>query len=166
MANLTELLREPSAALLEDMRTVYPRYAAYSRWFQIFPTPMPPKKNRRGLMDFSDREHHAVALLTGEAGEPTELARQWGGRYAEIMVDEFQDTNEVQNTIFSALSRGGRNLFLVGDVKQSIYRFRLADPNIFIRKMNAFKRFDEAAQGEERYNHLSRNFRLPARGGG
>ncbi len=75
------------------------------------------------------------------------------------MVDEYQDTNQVQNAIFSALSRGGRNLFLVGDVKQSIYRFRLADPTIFLTKYRAFKPSAEAAEGEERRVVLSRNFR-------
>lgn len=54
------------------------------------------------------------------------------------MVDEYQDTNQVQNTIFQALSQEGRNLFMVGDVKQSIYRFRLADPTIFLEKYRTF----------------------------
>ena len=73
-----------------------------------------------------------MRLLVDKTGEPTELARQWGSRYIEIMVDEYQDTNQVQNSIFNALSQEGRNLFMVGDVKQSIYRFRLADPTIFL----------------------------------
>ena len=62
---------------------------------------------------------------------PTPLGRQLSGRYREIMVDEYQDSNEVQNCIFRAISRDRQNLFTVGDVKQSIYRFRLADPTIF-----------------------------------
>ena len=75
------------------------------------------------------------------------------------MVDEYQDTNQVQNAIFQALSRQGRNLFLVGDVKQSIYRFRLADPTIFLGKYRSFKPYTEAAEGEERRIILSKNFR-------
>ena len=84
--------------------------------------------------DFSDQEHLALALLVTPEGTPTELGRQVAGRYTEILVDEYQDTNEVQNAIFRAVSRGGTgvNLFTVGDVKQSIYRFRLADPGIFL----------------------------------
>ena len=75
------------------------------------------------------------------------------------MVDEYQDTNQVQNAIFSAVSDGGRKLFQVGDVKQSIYRFRLADPTIFLGKYRSFPDGDEAAEGEPRRRVLSRNFR-------
>ena len=118
------------------------------------------EKARRGLLDFSDLEHFAVRLLTDpETGEPTPLARSWSARYAEVMVDEYQDTNQVQNAIFSAVSDGGRKLFQVGDVKQSIYRFRLADPTIFLGKYRSFPDGDEAAEGEPRRRVLSRNFR-------
>ena len=74
-------------------------------------------------------------------------------------MDEYQDTNEVQNAIFRAVSRNGGNLFTVGDVKQSIYRFRLADPTIFLEKYDRFKPSQEAAEGEERKILLSKNFR-------
>src|SRR5699024_5282970 len=80
-------------------------------------------------------------------------------RYDEIMVDEYQDTNEVQNAIFTALSRDGTNLFLVGDVKQSIYRFRLADPTIFLGKYRVWPDYTGAAEGEPRRLILSKNFR-------
>lgn len=111
------------------------------------------------MLDFSDLEHDAIRLLVNDQGQPTDLARQWGQRYAEIMVDEYQDTNQVQNTIFRALSQDGKNLFLVGDVKQSIYRFRLADPTIFLEKYRTFYPYDQAAEGEERRITLSKNFR-------
>ena len=75
------------------------------------------------------------------------------------MVDEYQDTNQVQNAIFTAISRNGRTLFEVGDVKQSIYRFRLADPTIFLDKYRRFASGDEAKEGEPRKRVLSRNFR-------
>ena len=118
------------------------------------------EKARRGLLDFSDLEHFAVRLFTHpETGAPTELARAWSARYAEVMVDEYQDTNQVQNAIFTAVSDGGRKLFQVGDVKQSIYRFRLADPTIFLDKYRRFPDGDEAAKGEPRRRVLSRNFR-------
>ena len=74
-------------------------------------------------------------------------------------MDEYQDTNQVQNTIFQALSREGRNLFMVGDVKQSIYRFRLADPTIFLEKYRTFPPYDQAQAGQERRITLSKNFR-------
>ena len=63
----------------------------------------------------------ALFLLVEPEGGPTELGRQIASRYTEILVDEYQDTNEVQNAIFQAVSREGQNLFMVGDVKQSIY---------------------------------------------
>ena len=93
------------------------------------------------------------------AARPTELGEQVAARYREILVDEYQDTNEVQNAIFQAVSKDGQNIFTVGDVKQSIYRFRLADPTIFLGKYNRFQSWQEAADGEERKILLSRNFR-------
>ena len=95
----------------------------------------------------------------GPGGAPTELGEQVAARYREILVDEYQDTNEIQNAIFQAVSRNGQNIFTVGDVKQSIYRFRLADPTIFLGKYNRFKPWQEAADGEERKILLSKNFR-------
>lgn len=109
--------------------------------------------------DFSDQEHLALRLLVERNGAPTELGRQVAGRYREILVDEYQDTNEVQNAIFRAVSREGKNLFTVGDVKQSIYRFRLADPTIFLDKYRNFTPAENAAEGEDRKILLSKNFR-------
>ena len=145
--------------LLADLRTVYPAMRGLFALVRDFEEAYAAEKARRGLVDFSDLEHMAVRLLVGEDGQPTELARQWSTRYDEIMVDEYQDTNEVQNAIFSALSKDGTNLFMVGDVKQSIYRFRLADPTIFLGKYRSFKPYTEAGEGEERRVILSRNFR-------
>ena len=145
--------------LLADLRTVYPAMRGLFALVRDFEAAYAAEKARRGLVDFSDLEHMTVKLLVGEDGQPTELARQWSTRYDEIMVDEYQDTNEVQNAIFSALSKDGTNLFMVGDVKQSIYRFRLADPTIFLGKYRSFKPYTEAGEGEERRVILSRNFR-------
>ena len=78
-------------------------------------------------------------------------------------MDEYQDTNEVQNCIFRAISRDGQNLFTVGDVKQSIYRFRLADPTIFLEKYSR-TRPRMAAEGRPRKMLLTQNFRSPAGG--
>jgi ATP-dependent helicase/nuclease subunit A len=117
------------------------------------------EKNRRNAVDFSDQEHGAIALLLDDGGAPTELARQVSGRYQEIMVDEYQDANEVQNCIFTAISHQGENLFTVGDVKQSIYRFRLADPSIFLRRYEHSVPAGEAEAGEDRCVKLFENFR-------
>lgn len=117
------------------------------------------EKLRRNMTDFSDQEHYAIALLLREDGGRTSLAEMVSQRYLEIMVDEYQDTNQVQNCIFSAISRDGRNLFTVGDVKQSIYRFRLADPTIFLEKYIRYPHVEDAAEGEPRKILLSQNFR-------
>lgn len=116
-------------------------------------------KRRASLLDYSDLEHLTAQLLTDENDAPTALARRVAERYTEIMVDEYQDVSRVQDTIFRAVSREGKNLFLVGDVKQSIYRFRLADPLIFTEKYNAFRDWEQAAPGEARRILLRENFR-------
>ena len=91
-------------------------------------------KRELGMVDFSDLEQHALRLLWDRKQQcPTEIARHWQEQLAFVFVDEYQDINAAQDTILMALSREGprANRFLVGDVKQSIYRFRLANPYIF-----------------------------------
>ena len=117
------------------------------------------EKLRRNATDFSDQEHYAISLLLNEDGSRTPLASLVSQRYREVMVDEYQDTNQVQNCIFSAISREGKNLFTVGDVKQSIYRFRLADPTIFLEKYIRYPHAEDAEEGEPRKILLSQNFR-------
>ena len=116
-------------------------------------------KQRRRYMDYNDLEHEAIKLLVTESGAPSAEAREISSRYREIMVDEFQDSNAVQETIFAAVSRKDRNRFLVGDVKQSIYKFRLADPGIFLQKYRSYKPAEEAEYGTDRKLLLTRNFR-------
>ena len=89
------------------------------------------EKLERRFFEFDDLETLALRLLCDENGQPTEQARQIAESFDCIFVDEFQDTNERQKCIFDAVSKDGKNLFCVGDVKQSIYRFRRADPTIF-----------------------------------
>lgn len=120
----------PEAELLEDLRQMAPAMLALLRLTAQFTLHYQAEKVRRNVMDFSDQEHYAIDLLTDGQGRPTELAKQVTSRYREVMVDEYQDSNQVQNCIFRALSGEERRLFAVGDVKQSIYRFRLADPTI------------------------------------
>lgn len=118
------------------------------------------EKRRRHLLDFSDLEHEALRLLYGRQGNcPTTIAGEVSLRYQEILVDEYQDSNEVQDAIFRAISKQEKNLFMVGDVKQSIYRFRLADPGIFLEKYKTFSPYNEAKPGEPRKILLSQNFR-------
>ena len=94
-------------------------------------------KRERGLADYPDLEHWAIDLLIDPAtGERTPVAEQTAARFDYIMVDEYQDANETQDTIFKALSREESNLFVVGDVKQSIYGFRHAMPELFLKRKN------------------------------
>lgn len=162
---LSELLEDTSEGLLSDMHVVYPAIRGLFALVNDFEAAYTAEKSRRGLVDFADLEHMAVKLLVDAAGaspRPTDVALAVANRYDEIMVDEYQDTNAVQNAIFNAISREGKNLFMVGDVKQSIYRFRLADPTIFLGKYKRFKPHTEAVEGEERRIVLSKNFRSRA----
>lgn len=117
-------------------------------------------KRGRSVMDFSDLEHRTLDLLLGKHRSGiTAAAREIGSRFREIMVDEYQDSNAVQDAIFSALTQQRQNCFMVGDVKQSIYQFRLADPGIFLEKYATFVPAQNAAPGEGRKILLSSNFR-------
>lgn len=113
-------------------------------------------KNRYG---FADIEHFALRLLYDPAARAnqTPLARAHSEDLREILIDEYQDTNRAQDALFGALSRNGNNLFMVGDVKQSIYRFRLASPEIFIEKCAAYPHFDGSASPSKII--LGQNFR-------
>ena len=149
-----------SEELMDDLRAVYPAVKGLFRLVRDFGAAYRKEKARRGMMDFADLEHETVCLLTeGEDHHPNALADEISLRWREVMVDEYQDTNEVQNAIFYALSHRGEKLFMVGDVKQSIYRFRLADPTIFLKKYRSFPTAEKAKKGEPRRMVLSRNFR-------
>ena len=137
---------------MEDLRAAAPAMTALLEVTAQFDAAFIRLKRRRRLIDFADGEHLAARLLREEDGSPSQLALDVGRQFREVMVDEYQDTNQVQNAIFGALSGGGR-LFMVGDVKQSIYRFRLAEPGIFLDKL------DPARPGEGRKVLLSHNFR-------
>ncbi len=98
------------------------------------------KKREKNLLDFHDQEHLALQILIDSGTkEPTEVAKEYQQQFVEIMVDEYQDSNHVQETLVQAVSRDHRNIFMVGDVKQSIYRFRLARPELFIEKYDSYK---------------------------
>ncbi len=117
-------------------------------------------KNARHIVDFSDLEHLSLDLFRGKnRTTPTRAAEEVGSRFREVMVDEYQDSNQVQDSIFSALTAKRHNCFMVGDVKQSIYQFRLADPEIFIEKYNTYLPAASAIDPDGRKVLLSSNFR-------
>ena len=117
-------------------------------------------KRSMRILDFSDLEHKMLDLLVGKQRTGmTSVASEIGDRFVEIMVDEYQDSNAVQDMIFSALTEKRQNCFMVGDVKQSIYQFRLADPQIFLEKYHRYVPAEFAAAGQGRKIMLSSNFR-------
>ena len=155
----TKMLSDDSEKLLSDMRASAPAMRALIELTLRFDRAYSAEKRRRAEVDFADLEHLTAQLLTNEDGSPTALARETGARFCEIMVDEYQDVNSVQDEIFRALSRDGNNLFMVGDVKQSIYRFRLADPLIFTDKYEKYAFLPDAREGEPVKIMLQENFR-------
>lgn len=99
------------------------------------------KKRERNIIDFNDIEHYALEILVkqDENGNyiPTDIAKKYQEKFVEIAIDEYQDSNQVQETILKSVSRGN-NIFMVGDVKQSIYKFRQACPKLFLDKYNKY----------------------------
>lgn len=153
----------PSCTVLSELRLAAAPIRGIVRVLREYDRRFTAEKRRRKLLDYSDLEHEAIRLLTDRAtGKPSACAKEIASRYREIMVDEYQDSNAVQECIFEAVSQNGKNRFMVGDVKQSIYRFRLADPTIFIRKYEQYPSYTEAAEGEGRKILLSENFRSRA----
>lgn len=117
-------------------------------------------KLRKRIIDFGDLEHYTLDLLYGKSRSGlTSVAREIGNRFREVMVDEYQDSNAVQDAIYSALTAQRNNCFMVGDVKQSIYQFRLADPGIFLEKYTSYIPAEQADPGQGRKVVLSSNFR-------
>lgn len=116
------------------------------------------EKKRRGVCDFSDLKHFSLKLFIDADGNPTELATEYSKRYDEIYIDEYQDTDFVQDRIFNAISRGN-NRFMVGDIKQSIYRFRGANPDVFAGYKKTFPFIDDSDDSDCCSIYMSENFR-------
>ncbi len=151
---------DPSETVLADLGQTGEAIRGLVRLARAFAARFAALKARRRVMDFSDLEHRTLDLLLGASrSQPTAAAREEARRFREVLVDEYQDSNAVQDAIFGALTQERKNCFLVGDVKQSIYRFRLADPGIFLEKYGTYLPADEAPEGQGRKILLSRNFR-------
>ena len=160
MQNLGSVFASPSATLMTDMKVASQAASALLQLTLDFDRAYCGEKQRRNLLDFSDLEHQAVRLLADpETGLPTTAALELSRRYTEIMVDEYQDVNAVQELIFQSISKNGSNIFMVGDVKQSVYRFRLADPSIFMEKYKSFDNPEYALPGQPIKILLQKNFR-------
>lgn len=150
------------SSYLADMRALYPTIHQLTILVKEFKQQFAQLKKEKALVDFSDLEHYALQLLVDESSTPSDImpsavAIEMQNQFSEILVDEYQDTNLVQETLISLISdrKGAGNMFMVGDVKQSIYRFRHAEPTLFINK---YKQFSHDGHSGKRID-LARNFR-------
>ena len=116
------------------------------------------KKKEKNIVDFSDIEHFALKILLDENGKPTEIAKKYQEKFEEIAIDEYQDSNLVQEYILTSISRGN-NIFMVGDVKQSIYKFRQARPDLFLDKYRRYKLKKQKTKEEDLKIQLFKDFR-------
>ncbi|MEG1926699.1 MAG: UvrD-helicase domain-containing protein, partial [Ruthenibacterium sp.] len=148
-----------SSEVLDDLKKTESSVRGMFALVAQFSARYTAKKTAHGILDFNDLEHETInLLLTTKTHEQTPIALDITKQYAEIMVDEYQDSNAVQEAIFNAVSTGS-NRFMVGDVKQSIYMFRLADPTIFLNHYNAYGDYRTVSDGAPRKIILSKNFR-------
>ncbi len=155
-----EVFSDSAAHVMSDLQQSAAAARGLMRLVQSFSENFARLKRMRRVLDFSDLEHKTLDLLLGKKRSgPTASAREISERFREIMVDEYQDSNGVQDAIFAALTEVKQNLFMVGDVKQSIYQFRLADPDIFLKKYAEYHDAETAEYGVGRKVILSSNFR-------
>ncbi|MDD6306797.1 MAG: helicase-exonuclease AddAB subunit AddA [Clostridiales bacterium] len=146
-------------AMIEQLQKTEPMAKELVRLTLEFSEYFAAEKRRKNLVDFHDLEHFALEILVDEeTKEIRKTAEEFKDTFVEIMIDEYQDSNEVQETILKSISResrGGNNIFMVGDVKQSIYRFRLARPELFMEKYDTYSLEESDTQRID----LHKNFR-------
>jgi ATP-dependent helicase/nuclease subunit A len=152
-----------AGAALYTQRGVFRFISELCRLVGLFSEEYSARKNSYGRLDFSDLEQLALKALRGDDGRETPYCRELQTRYTELLVDEYQDVSSLQEEILNAVSKkdgGGRpqNLIMVGDIKQSVYGFRSATPEIFAAKLDSFALYS-GAEGEPQKLSLSSNFR-------
>lgn len=147
--------------MLQDLEVCRPAAAELADLVGRFAARFESVKQSRNLIDFSDMEQYALRILTDKTEDgfrPSMAAKEYQEQFKEIMIDEYQDSNLIQETILNSVSKlaeGIYNIFMVGDVKQSIYRFRLSRPELFMEK---FRTYDIEESQTQRID-LHRNFR-------
>ncbi|WP_282173780.1 helicase-exonuclease AddAB subunit AddA [Cytobacillus firmus] len=158
-----ELFLRRQESFMRDMAEMKPHIKELVSLVKAFSIRFNQVKTEKGLVDFADLEHYCLEILSSPDEEgrlwPSEAALVCRNQFKEVLVDEYQDTNMVQEAILqlvTADSEENGNLFMVGDVKQSIYRFRLAEPNLFLGK---YTRFDRDGERAGLRIDLARNFR-------
>jgi ATP-dependent helicase/nuclease subunit A len=142
---LREITTGSSGEILEDLRAVYPQIRQLAKLVNEFHGIYTEKKKKKSIVDFNDLEHYSLEILSDISDEgtlvPSSTALEYRKKFEEILVDEYQDSNLVQEAIINMISGGegeGPHVFMVGDVKQSIYRFRQARPELFMTKYNTY----------------------------
>lgn len=156
IASLQRMLYAAPQEMAEDIQAMYGEVSALTELTAQVIERFATLKRERKVIDFSDYEHFALKILLSD-GKPTEIAQNLREHYHEILVDEYQDTNRVQESIIQAIKKhpeASGNLFMVGDVKQSIYKFRQAEPELFLQKYAEFK-----TEKTGKVVELSKNFR-------
>ena len=145
--------------MIEQLERTEPMLEEVVRLTKQFADEFAAAKRRKNLVDFHDVEHFALQILVDEETEKAKkTAEEFRDTFEEIMIDEYQDSNEVQETLLRSISReerGENNIFMVGDVKQSIYRFRLARPELFMKKYDSYSLEESTTQRID----LHKNFR-------
>lgn len=153
------LLSNSAEACRWDIDTTAPMMEALGRLVEQYRAAYTARKRWRKWLDYADLEHESLRLLLDEQGQPTALALAQAQRFEYILVDECQDINAAQDALFRALSRQEQNLFLVGDVKQSIYGFRGAMPEIFTARRDGYASYDPEQPAFPAAITLGMNFR-------
>ena len=153
-----------SKEAIEDIYDMYKILNILEKVILKFSNKYQENKKEKNIIDFSDIEHFALKILVKKDENdnyiPTEVAKIYKEKFKEIAIDEYQDSNLVQEYILTTISNG-KNIFMVGDVKQSIYKFRQARPELFLQKYNSYKMPDEATNEckENTKIQLFQNFR-------
>ena len=159
-------IKEKTAKLLscsqeqavKDLKIITPILEKLANLVTEFTKNFAEKKKEKNCIDFNDIEHFALKILLDENNNPTEVAKKYKEKFEEIAIDEYQDSNLVQEAILTSISKGN-NIFMVGDVKQSIYKFRQARPELFLQKYDEYKNKEEKTQEDNLKIQLFRNFR-------
>lgn len=152
---------EEPEEILKDMEAAAGTMEVLTGLVKQFARNFSEKKQSKNMIDFNDMEQFALRILTVEKDGklvPSPAAKEYQEQFVEVMIDEYQDSNLIQEAILtsvSTVSRGKHNIFMVGDVKQSIYRFRLSRPELFMEKYDTYSQEDSETQRID----LHKNFR-------
>ena len=150
----------PPEKMQADLTALAPRVKALMGLVVRYAEAFAAEKRKRNLLDFSDLEHFAIKILYPHGPDdmtPSVVAKALAEKYHEVLIDEYQDSNKVQDLILSAVAK---QRFMVGDVKQSIYRFRRANPGLFVEKYNRYTPvYEEIPEPPTLRIDLSQNFR-------